>query len=172
MDERKKRRGFSQRSRATSRTLLHSPLPPFLSFSLSPDIHLRFAVVLSVSRRCSRTVTKGEVKRGGTRGGRRRWMLIRCRQRRQHQKRVASGPCHQPSLFPSLSICHEEQPRLYLNALSSGYATMTRALFWNPRRPTAQRDGRRMMGIVSGILTRAEGGNIGIASANRHPLKR
>lgn len=123
----------STRSRVTSRT-------PFC-IPLSPDIHRDppqfFPFHVGVPRD-----ERGSGARGSGRRKKKEDANQMCRQRRRHQKRVASGPCHQLALSFSLSLSRRaHRPRLYLNALSSEYATMTSTLFWNPRRPTRARRG-------------------------------
>jgi len=118
MDGRRKRTRLSQRGPEWHRGL-PSTFPSILIFT---TIRRRSTSVFHVTKR---EVGRRKKKEDANQ---------MCRQRRQHQKRVASGPCHQLSR-------REHRPRLYLNALSSGYAMMTSALFWNPRRPTARRGG-------------------------------
>jgi len=95
MDGRRKRRG--SQSGVTSRRLFY--IPSSLSLPWYPPRSRRdpppfFPFHDGVPRRDGRG---SGVERGGERGEGRRRMLIRCRQRRRHQKRVASGSCHQLS---------------------------------------------------------------------------
>lgn len=142
---------LSQRSRVTSRTLPHT-FPSLLISTAS-----RSAAVLSAPRRCSswRTGKWSKVERGG----RRRRMLIRCRQRRRHQKRVASG------LVTSSRGAHRPASPLFECAIVGTCDDDERAFLESPE--TDEATGRRMMGIVSGI-SMGDADIIDRLFANRH----
>lgn len=67
-----------------------------------------------------------------------------CRQRRRHQKRVASGPCHQLSLSESAAASP-----LFECAIVGICDDDEHAFLESPETDGTTR--RRMMGIVSGI---------------------
>lgn len=89
-------------------------------------------------------MTNGEVERDARRGEEKKEDANQMPTTAATSKASSVRPCHRRE--------SAHRPRLYLNALSSGYATMTRArffflfIFWNPRKPTTRDAGRDTTG--------------------------